>query len=103
MTEKSCNNCRHLIYRKKEGVFYRYYCLLEGRFVEHIETPIMTSCCEKWDGETKMKASEELHHWKKEAESRHKMGMIVPSWLYEKIHMLEREVKQEKKNDSKHD
>lgn len=47
-----------------------------------------------------MKASEELHHWKKEAESRHKMGMIVPSWLYEKIHRLEKIVKQEKQNES---
>ena len=47
-----------------------------------------------------MKASEELHHWKREAETRHKMGMIVPSWLYEKIHRLEKIVKQEKKNES---
>lgn len=46
-----------------------------------------------------MKASEELYHWKREAESRHKLGMIVPSWLYEKIHKLEREVREEKHNE----
>jgi hypothetical protein len=44
----------------------------------------------------KVKASEELYHWKREAEVRHKMGMIVPSWLYEKIHRLEKIVKLEK-------
>ena len=47
-----------------------------------------------------MKASEELYHWKREAESRHKLGMIVPSWLYEKIHRLEKIVQQEKQNES---
>ena len=47
-----------------------------------------------------MKASEELYHWKREAESRHSLGMIVPSWLYEKIHKLEREAKKEKQNES---
>lgn len=44
---------------------------------------------------------EELHYWKKEAEGRHKDGQIVPSWLYEKIHKLEKKVRQEKQNDKK--
>lgn len=48
-----------------------------------------------------MKASEELYHWKREAESRHSLGMIVPSWLYEKIHRLEKMAKQEKQNESR--
>ena len=47
-------------------------------------------------GENKIKVNEELYHWKREAELRHKMGEIVPSWLYEKIHRLEKMVKQEK-------
>ena len=46
--------------------------------------------------ENKIKVNEELYHWKREAELRHKMGEIVPSWLYEKIHRLEKMVKQEK-------
>ncbi len=45
-----------------------------------------------------MKAiKEELYDWKKEAESMHSLGMIVPSWLYERIHRLEKMVRQEKK------
>ena len=52
-------------------------------------------------GENKIKVNEELYHWKREAESRHKLGMIVPSWLYEKIHRLEKIVKQEKQNERK--
>lgn len=50
-----------------------------------------------------MKASEELYHWKREAESRHKMGMIVPSWLYEKIHRLEKIVRQQEKQEKQND
>lgn len=50
-----------------------------------------------------MKASEELYHWKREAESRHKMGMIVPSWLYEKIHRLEKIVRQQEKQEKQNE
>ena len=47
-----------------------------------------------------MTTEEELYHWKKEAESIHSMGELVPSWLYEKIHRLEKKIKQEKRNES---
>lgn len=41
---------------------------------------------------------QELAYWKKEVEIMHKMGKLVPSSTYEKIHRLEKS-KQEKQND----
>lgn len=43
---------------------------------------------------------QELAYWKKEVEIMHKMGKLVPSSTYEKIHRLEKKVKQEKQNES---
>ena len=41
-----------------------------------------------------------LHTLKKEAEIRHKMGKLVPSWMYEEMHRLEKRIKQRKQNES---
>jgi len=43
---------------------------------------------------------QEVHFLKREIESRHKEGLLVPSWLYEKLHRTEKKVRQEKQNES---
>ena len=70
---------------------------IEDKRTDYQKKVLHYHCC--WnlvDEEKRMKVSEDLHHWKREAELRHKTGQIVPSWLYEKIHRLEKMIKQEK-------
>ena len=39
---------------------------------------------------------EHLHYLEREIESRHKEGLLVPSWLYENLHRTEKKVRKEK-------
>lgn len=40
----------------------------------------------------------EIQYLKGEIKSMHKMGMIVPSWMYERLHRLEKKLARAKRN-----